>query len=27
VRGQADAATDDVNHFLGWTIQRPYGSA
>jgi len=27
VRGQADCATDDVNQFLGWQIQRPYGGA
>lgn len=27
VQGPADDAMDDMNQFLGWTIQRPYGSA
>jgi hypothetical protein len=27
VRGQADAAADDVKQFLGWTIRKPYDAA
>ena len=27
VRGQADAAADDLEHFLGWRIERPGGAA
>jgi hypothetical protein len=23
VRGQAEAAADDLAHFLGWTLDRP----